>query len=166
MAPRPALHLKATAQVEGGARRRVLDVLALARRQPSLSLSRAAKLSGTTTKTVRRYASEALEKRKGRIRVKPTDQLKRRMQMLTSQGGLTTLTTLDSDTASIIGAYWNAVRTYIISGDFGPLEPFVLRSIHVEEGDFEFLTHRPTLNRLARAGELHFQDLYASTGGL
>ena len=58
------------------------------------------------------------------------------------------------------------MRGYITSGDFEPLEPFVLRFIQVKEGFFEFLTHRATLNRFARAGELHFQDLYASTGGL
>jgi hypothetical protein len=146
--------------------RRVLDAISLKRRNPTLSLSRAAKASGTTLKAIRKYAPEALEvKHKGRIRVKPTDQLKRRMLMLTPKG-LTTVTTLDSDSASVIGEYWNAVRAYIMSGDFEPLEPFVLRFIQVEEGFFEFLTHKPTLNRLARAGELHFQDLYASTGGV
>lgn len=144
--------------------RRVYDALALGRREPSLPLSEVAERTGTTVKTIKRHAPEALEQRGGRIRIKPTDHLRRMMLMLTSQG-LITVTTLDSDTASIIGAYWNALRTYVTSGDFEPLEPFILRFIHVEEGDFEFLTHRPTLNRLARAGELHFQDLYASTGG-
>jgi hypothetical protein len=149
--------------VKEDAVRRVFDALALARREPSLPLSKAAELSGTTIKTIKRHASEALEFGKGRIKVKPTDQLKRKMLMLTSRGTIT-VTTLDWEAASVIGAYWNAVRTYITSGDFTELEPFILRFIHVEEGDFEFLTHRPTLDKLARAGELHFQDLYSSTG--
>lgn len=144
--------------------RRVYDALALGRREPSLMLSEAAKRSGTTIQTIKRHASEALEKRDGRLRIKPNDHLKRKMLMLTSDG-LITVTTRDWDTASVIGAYWNAVRAYITGGNFESLEPFVLRFIQVEEGFFEFLTHRPTLDRLARAGELHFQDLYASTGG-
>jgi hypothetical protein len=115
-----ARFLDPLANVKGDTIRRVFDTLALARRDPSLPLSRAAELSGTTTKTVQRYASQALDKRKGRIRVKPTDQLKRKMTILTSKG-IITVTALDSDTASIIGAYWNAVRTYITSGDFVPL---------------------------------------------
>ena len=156
---------KALSHAESDSTRRVFDALALARRDPSLPLSKAAELSGTTVQTIRRHAPDALEQHKGRTRVKPMDYLKRRMLMLTSRG-LITVTTLDSDSASVIGAYWNAVRAYITSGDFESLEPFILRFIHVEEGDFEFLTHRPTLNRLARAGELHFQDLYGSTGGL
>ncbi|HEV3092153.1 MAG TPA: hypothetical protein VGX91_12010 [Candidatus Cybelea sp.] len=157
--------LQPTIAANEEAYRRVLDAISLKRRNPALSLSRAAKASGTTLKAIRQYAPEALEERGGRISVKPFDHLKRRMLMLTSQG-LIHVTALDSDSASVIGEYWNAVRAYITSGDFGQLEPFVLRFIQVEEGFFEFLTHRPTLNRLARAGELHFQDLYASTGGV
>jgi hypothetical protein len=144
------------------AMRRVLDTLALVRREPSFSLPKAAKLNGTTVPTIQRLAPQALEKRKGRLVVKSYDLIPRKMLMLTSKG-IIEVTTAGSDTASVIGAYWNAVRAYITTGDYEELEPFILRFIHVEEGDFEFLTHRPTLNRLARAGELYFQDLYGKS---
>ena len=65
--------------------RRVLDAISLKRRNPALSLSKAAKASGTTLKTIRKYAPEALKQRGGRISVKRFDRLKRRMLMLTSQ---------------------------------------------------------------------------------
>jgi DNA-binding MarR family transcriptional regulator len=143
--------------------RRVYDALALARREPSLPLSEVAERSGTSIQMIKHHAAQALERRGGRLRVKPNDNLRRKMLMLTAKG-LITVTALNWETASLIGSYWNAVRSYITSGDFQPLEPFILRFIRAEEGHFEFLTHRPTLNRLARAGELHFQDLYSSTG--
>jgi hypothetical protein len=147
------------------AKRSVFDAIALARREPGLSLYKAAKRSRTTVKAIRRYAPDALEEHEGRLRVKATDQLQRKMLMLTSRGVIT-VTTLDSDTASVIASYWNAIRTYITTGDYESLVPFILRFIHVAEGDFEFLTHRPTINRLVRAGELYFQDLYGSPGGI
>lgn len=161
---RARVHLKATLPPSGGIPREVLDAIALARRDPSLSLTKAAKFCGTDVPTVRQYAADALDVRGRRVRVKPYDQLKRKMRFLTSRG-IITVTTLDSDTASVTAGYWNAVRTYIRTGDYGPLEPFTLHFIYAEEGTFEFLTHRPTLNRLARAGEMFFQDLYASSGG-
>jgi hypothetical protein len=87
------------------------------------------------------------------------------MRLLTSDGEAI-VTAVDSETASIIGDHWNAVRTYIRTGNYEPLEIFIQRFVHVEEGDFELLTHLPTLNRLVRAGALNFQDLYSSTGRL
>jgi hypothetical protein len=90
--------------------------------ESTLPLSQAAKQSGTTVKAIQRYAPGALEKRGGRIVVKATDNLERKMLMLTSRG-LISVTTHDSQTASIIGAYWHAVRAYTASGDFESLEP-------------------------------------------
>jgi hypothetical protein len=152
-------HLHPLSNVKDDALRRVFDAVALSRREPSLSLSKAAELSGTTVETIHRHASDAIERVQGRWRVAATDTLHRKMLMLTSRGVIT-VTTLDSDTASVIGSYWNAIRTYITTGDYESLQPFILRFIHAAEGDFEFLTHRPTIDRLARAGELYFQDLY------
>lgn len=156
--------LKATSNPSEDTLRRVLDTIALARNDPSLSLSKAAKLSGTDLSTVKLHAADALEVRGGRTRVRPYDNLKRKLRFLTDRG-IIIVTTRDSETASIIAEHWNALRTYYRTGNYESLEPFVLRFIYVEEGTFEFLTHRPTLDRLARAGEPFFQDLYASSGG-
>lgn len=161
---RARVRLKATSQALEDIPREVLDTIALLRDDPSLPVGKAAKLSGTDLATVKRYAADALEVRGGRIKVRPYDNLKRKMRFLTDRG-IIVVTTRDSETASIIAEYWNALRTYIRTGNYESLEPFVLRFIYVEEGTFEFFTHRPTLNRLARAGELFFQDIYSSSGG-
>ena len=155
------VHIKATSQASEDALRRVFDAIALGRRNPSLSPSKAAKISGTTLSTIRTHAPGVLEVRGGRTRFKPTDRLKRPMQLLTSRGPMN-VTALDSQTASLIGSHWNAVRDYIASGDDEELKSFILQFVHVEEGDFELLTHKPTINRLARAGALYFQDLYGN----
>lgn len=157
------VQLKAISEAAEETQRRVFDAIALARREPDLSLPKAARFSGTTVKTIQRHAAGALERRGGRIKVKPTDQLTRRVRLLTSRGVID-VTARDSETASLIAEHWNAVRTYVRTSDYQPLEQFILRFVHVEDGDFEFLTHRPTLNKLVRAGALHFQDIYASSG--
>jgi hypothetical protein len=162
---RSRVSLRATSQPLGDIPREVFDTIAMVRNDPSLSVTKAAKLSGIDLATVKRHAANALEVRKGRIMVRPRDDLRRKMRFLTDRG-IITVTTRDSETASIIAEYWNALRTYIRSGRYESLEPFVLRFVYVDEGTFEFLTYRPTLNRLARAGELFFQDIYASSDGL
>jgi hypothetical protein len=51
---------------------RVLDAIALKRRDPKLSLTKAAKHSGTTLDTIEKYAPSALEMRSGRFDVRPS----------------------------------------------------------------------------------------------
>jgi hypothetical protein len=155
------VHLQAASQASEDALRRVFDAIALGRRNPSLAPSKAAKTSGTTLSTIRRYAPGVLEVRGGRTKFKPTDRLKRRMQLLTGRGPIV-VTALDSRTASVIADHWNALREYIASGDDEELATLSRQFVHVEEGDFELLTHKPTINRLARAGALYFQDLYGN----
>jgi hypothetical protein len=155
--------LEPTTAATEEAYRRVLDAISLKRRNPTLSLSRAAKASGTTLKTIRHHAAEALVQRLGRTEVKPTDHLRRKMEMLTRKGDVD-VTTTDSDTASMIASYWNAIRSYRRTGNVEPLETFVGRSINVEEGSVEFVTDMGTLNRLIRAGAMYLHDIYASTG--
>ena len=69
------------------ARRRSLDAISIKRRNPPISMTKAAKLSGTTLKTIRKYGAPALETRSGRVDVKLSDRLERRMRLLTPQGG-------------------------------------------------------------------------------
>jgi hypothetical protein len=56
---------------------RVLDALGISRRE-HISPTKAAKRSGTTLRTMRKYASSALEERSGRVYIKPSDRLPRR----------------------------------------------------------------------------------------
>ena len=155
------IHLKAMTTRQKDAYRRGLDTVALKRRNPSLSLSRAARSSGTTLKTIRKYVGSALDVRSGKFDVKPTDRLPRSMRMLTPTGEIPVLTT-SSRAASRIGHYNNAVRAFLISGDESSLKDFEGLSVRSGGKMYAFVTDRTTLNRLARAGAVHFLDIYAS----
>jgi uncharacterized protein YaaR (DUF327 family) len=150
--------------VKEDAYRRVLDAIALKRRKPALSLTRAAKSTGTTVKTIRRHAVSVIEVRSGRLDVKATDRLKRQMRMLTPKGEIKVDTT-SSRTASRLSKYNNAVRKFVITGDPKQLKPFSGKSIRSGGEVYEFVTDETILKRLERAGELHFLDVYVSTGG-
>lgn len=154
-------YLEATSAAKQDTYRRVLDAFSLKRRNPDLSLTRAAKSSGTTLKTVRKYAGPALTIRSGRLDVKPTDRLPRPMRMLTARGEVVIQTT-SSRVASRIGRFNNALRKYYVSNDSSALHAFAGKSIRSRGEDYEFVTDAKTLNRLARAGALHFLDIYAS----
>ncbi|HEY1883024.1 MAG TPA: hypothetical protein VGG51_08285 [Candidatus Cybelea sp.] len=146
---------------QNDAYRRSLDTVALKRRNPHLSLTKAATSSGTTLTTIRKYVGSALDVRSGRFDVKPTDRLPRPMRMLTPAGEISVLTT-SSRTASQIGHYNNAVRAFLITGDESSLQLFEGLSIRSDGKTYAFVTDRTTLNRLARAGAVHFLDIYAS----
>ena len=64
--------------------------------------------------------------------------------------------------ASLVGSYWNAVHTYVAHGDASALEPFEGLSIRSRTGeDHVLLTDPKTLDRLAGAGVLSFESIYA-----
>ncbi|HEY5256823.1 MAG TPA: hypothetical protein VIJ12_00430 [Candidatus Baltobacteraceae bacterium] len=130
------------------------------RRRPELTLSKAVKQSGTTLKTVRRYAVSVLETHSGRLDVVGTDRLQRSLRMITARGEVTIVTT-SFRTASRIARYNNAVRKFLVSGDPGALKPFAGKSVRSSGQTYEFVTDPKTLNRLARAGAVHFLDIYA-----
>lgn len=141
--------------------RRVLDALSLKRRKKHLSLSAAARESGTTVRTMRRYAGATLEMRSGRLDVKSTDALPRPMRMLTPRGEVTILTK-SAKTASRIARYNNAIREFLNTGDARALRPFVGKALRGRGERFEFVTDPATIQRLARAGAVHFLDVYDS----
>lgn len=149
--------------VKEDAYRRVLDAIALKRRKPAMSLTRAAKSTGTTVRTIRRHAPSVIEIRSGRLDVKATDRLRRLMRMLTPKGEVQIETT-NSRAASRISKHGNAVRRLVIAGDPKYLKPFVGKSVRSGGRVYEFVTDQTTLKRLERAGELHFLDVYASKG--
>ncbi|MGA8575269.1 MAG: hypothetical protein WB609_06190 [Candidatus Cybelea sp.] len=140
--------------------RRALDAIGLKRRHPKMSFTKAAKLSGTTIKTVRKYAASAIEVRSGRIDVTRSDRLKRRMRMLTDKGEIAIPTT-SSQTASRISRYNNAVREFYATGKTTALKPFVGKAVRSGGKRYEFVTNPAALNRLGRAGSVHFSEIYA-----
>ena len=127
-----------------------------------MPLTKAAKMSGTTLSSIRRYAPSALEP--GSEDVTPTDRLPRPpMLMLTSEGSVSVIPE-NSVIASRIARHANAVRQYLINGDATTLISFRGRAIRSEGAVYEFLTDTRSINRFARAGAVYFLDIYDSEG--
>jgi hypothetical protein len=144
---------------------RVLDAIALKRRDPKLSLTKAAKHSGTTIHTIERYAPSALEVRSGRFDVRQSDRLLRRMRMLTPQGEVVVRTT-SSRTATRIAEYNNALREYVLTRDTTQLKRFENKTVRSGGETYAFVTDPKILDRNVRAGMVHFVDIYVRGSAL
>jgi hypothetical protein len=155
-------YLEPTTAIQEERQRRVLDAIGVKRKYPSLSLSAAAKRVGTTVKTIRRYAPSVVEIRSGRLDVKPTDRIPRRMKLLTANG-LDTVLVRNSRDATRISNFDNAIRQArrTFGVETAKLERFTNKSLRAGGKTYEFLTDYRTIEQLARAGEVHFLDIYA-----
>jgi hypothetical protein len=144
------------------ARRRALDALNLMRSR-GWSLKRSAREALTTPRTVSRYAASALRKTdSGRFAAKPFDRLARSLRFLTPDGQ-TTVTVRSSKMASRIAEYWTAVDRYLKTGNADKLKEFEGKSIRAGKSKLLFVTDLQTLDRIASAGEVSFEDIYAAT---
>jgi hypothetical protein len=137
------------------------SLVALATQARPLSLAEAAKEAHTTPNTVLRYVGSALTKdTSGRYVARARDKLYRPMRFLTANGRID-LDVRDSRTARQIARYMNAVRRYGRTGRDEGLDEFRGKSIRVGGAKYEFVTDLDVLDRLADAGEISFEDLYA-----
>jgi hypothetical protein len=151
--------LEALTGAREDAYRRVLDALSLSRRD-KVSPTKAARATGTTLKTMRKYAPTAVELRGSRYIVTPSDRLPRYMRMLTTQGE-TVVRTTSSRTATLIADYNNAMRVYVLTGDATGLAAFKDKTVGSRGEVYTFATDRRTIDRYVRAGAVHFLDIYA-----
>lgn len=126
------------------------------------SLTAAATRSGTTPRTIRRYAGTALSKKGPRVAVAAYDRVPRTLRFLTNQGTIA-LTISDSRQASQISAYWHAIDVYLREGDRRLLKPFERLVLRLRGQRHRFVTDPRLLDRLAHAGQFEFEDLYATT---
>lgn len=143
------------------ARLRALHAVAVMRRE-GRSLQAAASRAGVAPRTVLAKARQALRKREGRYSAVPLDELRRPMRVLTERG-LVVLDVTSSRAASRLAKYWNAVDTYLRTGDRRALAPYAGRSLTAEGHRMSFVTDPRLLDRLAHAGEVTFEDLYESS---
>jgi hypothetical protein len=157
------IYLDPTTAFQPDRQRRILDAIALKRRQPNISMTEAARRSGTTLKTIRRWAGTALETRDGRLTVRATDRIARDLRFLTEKGQIVVRVTNSRD-ATRVARYNNAVRRFLLHGDVGELRRFHGKTLRVRGAQHAFVTDPRILNRLARAGEVHFLDIYATPG--
>jgi hypothetical protein len=138
---------------------RSLDVVSRVRQGEALS--RAAKAVGIAPDTVVRYAGSALTRGpRGRWMAKPFDRLVRRMRFLDERGSFS-VEPANSREASKLADYWNAVDHFLTTGDDRALRRFVRMRLRTrQKTSLRFLTDLDALERLGRAGELSFEDLY------
>jgi hypothetical protein len=152
----PALSPSVVRQAE--TQTRVAKALTLMREGHSATV--AAHKAGTTLRTMRRYAGKALKPTPSRrYQVAAGDRLRRYVRMLTPVG-LIAIEARTSKAASEIARYWAAVHRYLKTGDDGPLQVYRGKRIRVGRVSYPFVTDLPTLERLAHAGEVQFEDLY------
>ena len=134
-------------------------------RAKRLSLAEASRQAGTTPRTVQRHVGKALKRGDdGRYAATKYDRIPRTLRFVTT-GGVTELTVRDSRTASQIARYMAAVHKYLTTGDRRALWPFRGKAIRSGKVAYPFITDSKTLERLAFAGEVSFEDLYALTTG-
>lgn len=140
---------------------RALETLAHMR-SSGLSLREAARRSETTPRTVLRYTGPVVEKRGERYVAKPSDRLPRWVRVHTAQG-VETVVVRSSKTASLLAEHAAAVDRYLKTGLADRLRKFRGKSFRAGKVGYPLLTDRNTLERLAEAGEVAFEDLYALT---
>ena len=126
------------------------------------SLRAAARNFNRDPRTILRMARPALRKlRNGRWAAKSQDRLLR-VLTLPSKKGLIEVGVPDSRQATTVSGYWNAVERYITTGDASALRGFRGRYIIDADGKrVRLLTDTRELDRLASAGALSFESLYA-----
>jgi len=133
-------------------------------RAGGVSLSRAAREFGIDSRTVARLASSALRKQaNGRFTAKRSDSLLRVLSIPTLEG-VREIDVRGSRQASQLAKYWVAVQRYLQTGSPSALSRFHGKTIIDASGEqIPLLTSRNALDRLASAGVLSFESLYAKT---
>jgi len=149
-----------------------IEVLNLMRRE---GLSRATAVrqykadnpgSRVTERGLSKYAGDALykNKRTRRWAARKSDKLLRPMDFPTRRG-VETPEVRDSRIASQIGAYWNAVKVYLGTGDKSGLRKFRGKTITVGETTYRFITGPKALEQLAEFGFLEMDSIYEHSSG-
>jgi hypothetical protein len=132
-------------------------------RSKRISMTGAAREVGISPGSVTRWGKTALRKNKaGRFVAKKTDRLLRVLQIPTSDG-LRDIALRNSQEATILSGYSEAVNKYISIG-----EADLTRYAHVYLTDVSgarvpLLTDLTEIDRLASAGVLSFESLYSRT---
>jgi hypothetical protein len=160
-APRTAAQFDAKPEKFKDTWDRVVSVISRMRSEKK-SLQRTAKEHGVSPRTVKRWASSALQKTSGgKWAAKKSDSLLRVLTIPTPDG-TRELGVRGSREATRLAEYWNAVRYYLATGDASQLAKFEGKCVKDANGDkIPFITDRRELNRQGSAGILSFESLYS-----
>lgn len=136
-----------------------IEVLRL--RRAGLSWTKATRQAGITKDTALSYTGAAYEQDgKGRWIPKKSDRLYRSMRFHDGRGWFW-VEPANSKEASKLASYQSAVKTYLETGDDRELRKFQRMMLKTrQKTSLPFLTDLDQLDRLGKAGELSFEDLY------
>jgi len=149
---------KRTVRSDPEARERALDALALSRRR-GVSLTRAARLTRTSRRTVLKYAGQAYRRAGGRYVAKPFDRIPRELQVMTPSGPEAVLVR-DSRTAAKLSRQANAIRLYRDFGEERLLRQLGTDSVTINGRRYRLQLDTDALDRLIEGAEIHY-ELYA-----
>jgi hypothetical protein len=142
------------------ARERSLEAIDL-KRSERISLTAAARKVGTTVPTVRKHFPKALRKTtSGRYEVTPSDRYTRHLWILTPEGKVE-VAVRGSHQAKLLASYMAAVDWYLRRGDASRVAAFDGKGIRSGGRFLPFITDTAVLDKLAKAGEVSFERLYA-----
>jgi hypothetical protein len=129
-----------------------------------VSLARASKEFGISSKKVSKLGSSAIRKGKnGKYVAKSRDTLLR-ILVVPASNGLIEIGVRDSRRATKVAKYWAAVQKYLETGNVIPLRAFEGAVIPIAGGgQFSLITDPVQLRVLGSAGVLSFETLYAKT---
>jgi len=137
----------------------------ISRIRNGMSLPKASKEFGIASSIVAELGHPALRKRNDRYVATKTDRLLRVLTILSIKGK-NVIATRDSRQASLVGGHWAAVQRYLQTGDDSALLKFKGTRVTDASGKRHLLlTNLEELNRLASAGVLSFESLYAGGSG-
>lgn len=141
---------------------RVVHVISKMRSE-GVSLTKASRELDLDPRIVRNRAGSALRKTKsGRYVARRNDKLLR-MLVIPSPQGLIEVAVRDSEVASKIAEYSDAVKKYLQTGDASRLKKFRRMKLLDEKGKrIKLVTDLTELQKLGSAGVLSFESLYRS----
>jgi hypothetical protein len=133
----------------------------ISRMRNGVSLPKASKEFGIAPGTVVELGRPALRKSGGRYVATKTDRLLRVIKILGITGKYE-IATRDSREASLVGSHWAAVQRYLQTGDDSALLRFKGKKVtDAGRKRYLLLTDLKELDRLASAGVLSFESMYA-----
>jgi hypothetical protein len=126
------------------------------------SLAVASQELGIDPRVVVQLAGSALRKNaRGHYVARPSDRLLRVLRLPIPEG-LREVAISDSEQATQVGDYWNAVHRQLETGDDGPLREFHNQYITAQDGErVPLLTDPDQIDLLGSAGVLSFESIYA-----